>query len=618
MNPVKPMKIKTAIPTHDPGPRDDSARRAAQQDRAALERALEVAGSERHGNAWRCPFHEDRRPSGSVYRGEDGAWRFRCHGCGVCEDVFGVRAKASGRAVGDILTEARQSATPAKPFRVFPDAAAVLASVGRYAIVEDHYPYTDPATGRLDLLVIRCRDSDGGKSYLQASPIPGGGLVMRRPAAPYPLFNRGRLAAAGRVVVVEGEKCVKALHALGVVATTSPAGAENADKADWSPLAGKPEVVLWRDNDAAGERYARDVAEILSRLPEPPGRVLWVDVPALDLPEKGDADDFVRRINPSGDFADAAAEAVQTVLSRAAPRGPAAKVRRLIDDTISGKRRAVPWPWPMLGELTNALMPGMVTVLCGGGGSTKTYWLIQAARYWHKDGVPFAFQALEEHEDGTHLFRAMVQESVCSDLLDLEWVRRNGEEARQIQDDHQGFLDSFGRHLWAVPGHIPALADLTDWVRDRAKEGARVIAIDPVTAADSSDKPWAEDKAFIRNTQSLMLDFGCSLVLVTHPKKGAAPAGGNNWSMDGLAGGAAYQRHTQTVLWLRYYDRPKAVTCSRRMAGQLVEGPAEINRSIRIFKATNGRGTGADVGYSFGPGMLFKEHGLVMPGRDDE
>ena len=46
------------------------------------------------------------------------------------------------------------------------------------------------------------------------------------------------------------------------VATTSPGGSNAADKADWSPLA-KRRVIIWPDNDAAGAKYAREVAAIL-------------------------------------------------------------------------------------------------------------------------------------------------------------------------------------------------------------------------------------------------------------------------------------------------------------------------------------------------------------------
>lgn len=71
---------------------------------------------------------------------------------------------------------------------------------------------------------------------------------------------------AGRTIyVVEGEKDVHALESLGAVATTSPMGASNAHKADWSPLTGA-NVVIVADKDKAGDSYAHQVTQQLDRI----------------------------------------------------------------------------------------------------------------------------------------------------------------------------------------------------------------------------------------------------------------------------------------------------------------------------------------------------------------
>jgi hypothetical protein len=63
----------------------------------------------------------------------------------------------------------------------------------------------------------------------------------------------------------EGEKDVHALESVGVVATTSPMGAENWSKVDPSPLAGAT-VVLVADHDEPGRRYAAEAKASLDRL----------------------------------------------------------------------------------------------------------------------------------------------------------------------------------------------------------------------------------------------------------------------------------------------------------------------------------------------------------------
>ena len=81
--------------------------------------------------------------------------------------------------------------------------------------------------------------------------------------APRPLYGLDRLAARpdAPVLIVEGEKAADAAAKLfpDHVAVTSQNGAKAADKADWSPLAGR-QVTIWPDHDAEGATYAADVA----------------------------------------------------------------------------------------------------------------------------------------------------------------------------------------------------------------------------------------------------------------------------------------------------------------------------------------------------------------------
>ena len=44
----------------------------------------------------RCPWHDERTPSCSVYRGDDGTIAVRCHGCGASGDALSLVAIVSG------------------------------------------------------------------------------------------------------------------------------------------------------------------------------------------------------------------------------------------------------------------------------------------------------------------------------------------------------------------------------------------------------------------------------------------------------------------------------------------------------------------------------------------
>ena len=108
---------------------------------------------------------------------------------------------------------------------------------------------------------------------------------------PRPLYGLDRLAARPDAVViaVEGEKTTDAAGKVfpDRVAITSPGGSKAADKADWSPVRGRV-VIVWPDADAAGKKYAADVARLARAAGAADVRV--VELPA-ELPESWDLAD---------------------------------------------------------------------------------------------------------------------------------------------------------------------------------------------------------------------------------------------------------------------------------------------------------------------------------------
>ncbi|KKK95535.1 hypothetical protein LCGC14_2671810, partial [marine sediment metagenome] len=95
------------------------------------------------------------------------------------------------------------------------------------------------------------------------------------------------LNSEGPVVLVGGEKCADAIREMGGVGTTVMGGESTIRKADLSVLEDR-DVILWPDNDAAGEKWATELIEALKQAEV--GSVRVVAVPK-DKPLKWDAAD---------------------------------------------------------------------------------------------------------------------------------------------------------------------------------------------------------------------------------------------------------------------------------------------------------------------------------------
>lgn len=91
-----------------------------------------------------------------------------------------------------------------------------------------------------------------------------------------------------KVVLVAGEKACDAVRAAGHLATTTMGGESAISLTEWSPLAGR-HVIIWRDKDTAGRRYATRVTDALREAGVAMAHV--VEMPP-EAPPKSDAADI--------------------------------------------------------------------------------------------------------------------------------------------------------------------------------------------------------------------------------------------------------------------------------------------------------------------------------------
>jgi hypothetical protein len=188
-----------------------------------------------------------------------------------------------------------------KPKKMYPNYAE-LVKVLEYqskGTFSQEWVYTN-TDGEEIFRVLRFNLANGGKTIRPVCPV-NNGFVMGDPHGPLPLYHLPKLTGASRIYVVEGEKCADVAEAIGLTATTSSHGSQSARKSDWFPLAGK-DVIICPDNDAPGEKYAKEVAGILSRL-MPPAKVKILRLPGLE--SKEDIFDFIakrKEISPDAIF----------------------------------------------------------------------------------------------------------------------------------------------------------------------------------------------------------------------------------------------------------------------------------------------------------------------------
>ncbi|WP_241836123.1 YfjI family protein [Streptomyces sp. JS01] len=226
---LTPELIQPARPHHS------KEHRVKGEGLTRLVNALESHGSRGRGKSWQCPAHDDRSPSLSIDQGANGAvWNCQA-GCAQ-EEVL----SALGLTWPDVHDE------PPKR-RERPQVVA-------------EYPYTDEQ-GEVLFVVRRLEPGYDGerKTFRQYRPDGTAGVKGIRRVLYHLPRVLAEAAAGGTVLVVEGEKDVDNLNALGVVATCNVGGAGKWNDSYTASLRGASEVVIIADRDEPGRKHAEAV-----------------------------------------------------------------------------------------------------------------------------------------------------------------------------------------------------------------------------------------------------------------------------------------------------------------------------------------------------------------------
>ena len=361
------------------------------------------------------------------------------------------------------------------------------------------HPYCD-AAGRALFYRMRLKHPNGDK-WIRPMHHDGCTFVLGEPPAPKagkPLYRLPELLANdGPVYVVEGEACADSLAACGVIATTS-GSADSADAADWSHLRGR-DVVIWRDNDEAGERYARAVT---AKLQGVAASVEWIDLDPLALPNHGDCVDWLA-LNTHATAGDVLALARASLPEPPPPSDTAPRV--ILRRGCDVEPVPIDWLWP------GWLAAGKLHLIGGAPGTGKTTVAVALAATVSSSG---------QWPDGSRAHAGSVViwsgEDDNADTLNPR-LRAAGADLQRVHTVG-GVIDQGESYPFDPSRDMAALRDAISGLPD-----VRLIVIDPVVSAISGDSHKnAEVRRGLQPLVDLAGELRCALLGVTHFSKGTS------------------------------------------------------------------------------------------------
>ena len=189
-----------------------------------------------------CDFHEESDPSMSLFKGTDGLWRFKCHGCGAGGDPVKYIQLKRGVPFVDAVAYLTQEANTA------PERPRINET---YDYVDEH--------GELLYQTVRYEPKD----FRQRRP-SGTGWIWNLKDVRRVLYRLpdvlGKLQSAPPpIFYVEGEKDANSLWSRGYCATTHAGGAGAYRKELLEPLPPKQRIVVIPDRDDPGMQLMRRV-----------------------------------------------------------------------------------------------------------------------------------------------------------------------------------------------------------------------------------------------------------------------------------------------------------------------------------------------------------------------
>lgn len=445
------------------------------------------------------------------------------------------------------------------------------------------------------------------RTHVEAHKNAAGVWVKDRPEGLIPPFGCYKIKNYQTIAVFPDMESVKEFYKTdipGVGAICPVLGTETVDCTDWAgTLKDVKDIVICPPDNAAGYQFERYMTQALDEAL--PGQQIRLANP-----------DNIDRFPPGGTFINyistlqredyetveqynhRRAVTVKQVLQDAGKAAAASALEQHVDRVIAGEVKTYHFPnTPILSRMTQALAPGTLTVVCAAAGTYKSMWLIQLIWMLFESVPKVKVKVLMlESTPQFHQGRAAAQMTAYNALTNTDKIFADPTTAKAKVASIKDRVRAFERDaMFVVPPPKDKVGEddvarftydeVVQWAEDAARLGYKVLAIDPVTmASGSGDKSWKEDDKLIARLNRVAITHGIAIILSTHPKAGQK----NLATLEGMAGGQAFARFTDTVFWIVKEDEAKTSVVWNEDEDDWEEAEHTLRFVIRKSRAAEG------------------------------
>ena len=324
----------------------------------------------------------------------------------------------------------------------------------------------------------------------------------------------------------------------------------------------------------------------------------------------------------AGTDPDTLAIQVREVLAPETQPESKASVFDQVAEEMAGRRVNIPWPeCPRLSS-TLCFLPGAITVLCGSGGTSKSFFIGELIWRLVFAGIDACVLEMEENIV-FHLRRMVAQWAQWNDYLDPRKMvlPENVERAAAMKAEHAA-----NEQLFRENGHVQTMnrpktvQNVLAWIDAECRRGRKVLCIDSISSMQ--DEYGKQQERLLDEGKQIVVAHDARLVLVCHPKKSDKPKPVP--VVGDIMGAVGFERFVSTIFWLSAHKPEEGLFSDVDAFGEnLPDGQglfpaadqrrkATFNRSCWILKSRLNKFIGSRIAiFNNGGNLSHQEIGWV-------